>query len=130
MFIDSVAWIALKLRTDQWHKRAQELRSNILEAPRLFITDFIMAETYNFLLRKASSDLAFETLKMHLESEKITRLYNNDFSISGTKKILNRFSHLSLTDANIVWHSSVLGEPRVMSFDNGFDSVPNIQRIG
>lgn len=129
MFIDSVVWIALKYKRDQWHQEATQLKNRILILEKIYVTDFIIMETYNFLLRKVSWTAAQETLTMFLESQKIATLYNNFLTLSNTKKILNQHNHLSLTDANIVWFSGNLNIKEIISFDKGFDSVSGVKRI-
>ena len=129
MFIDSVVWIALASKKDQWHKDALKLKNQILKLDKIYVTDLIINETYNFLLREVSFSAASNTLVMFLESPKITIMFNNFLSLSNTKNILMKHSHLSLTDANIVWFSENLNIKEVMSFDKGFDSVQTISRI-
>ena len=129
MFIDSVVWIALKHKRDQWHKEATRLKDRILMLDKIYITDFIIVETYNFLLRKVSWTAAQETLVMFLESPRIVILYNNFLTLSNSKKILEKHNHLSLTDANTVWFSKNLSIKEIISFDKGFDNVSGIKRI-
>ncbi len=129
MFIDSVVWIALASKKDQWHKDALKLKNQVLKLDKIYVTDLIINETYNFLLRKVSFSAASDTLVMFLESPKITILFNNFLTLSNTKNILMKHTHLSLTDANIVWFSENLNKKEVMSFDKGFDSVQTISRI-
>lgn len=129
MFIDSVVWIALKYKRDRWHEEANQLKNRIVRLEKIFVTDFIIVETYNFLLRKVSLTAAQETLIMFLESQKVVILYNNFLTLSNSKKILEKHNHLSLTDANIVWFSENLNIEEIISFDKGFDSVSGIGRI-
>lgn len=129
MFIDSVVWIALASKKDQWHKDALKLKNQILKLEKIYVTDLIINETYNFLLRKVSFSAASDTLEMFLESPKITIMFNNFLTLTNTKNILIKYTHLSLTDANIVWFSENLNKKEVMSFDKGFDSVQTITRI-
>ncbi len=49
MFIDSVVWIALKYKRDQWHKEAVQLKKKIIALDNIYVTDFIVVETYNLL---------------------------------------------------------------------------------
>ena len=129
MFIDSVVWIALASKKDQWHKEALKLKNQILKLGKIYVTDLIINETYNFLLRKVSFSAASDTLVMFLESPKITIMFNNFLTLSNTRNILMKHTHLSLTDANIVWFSENFNKKEVMSFDKGFDSVQTISRI-
>ena len=51
MFVDSVVWIALKYNKDKWHNSANMLTETLLKAQTIIITEPIITETYNFLLR-------------------------------------------------------------------------------
>ncbi|MFX1424797.1 MAG: hypothetical protein ACFFB2_20960, partial [Promethearchaeota archaeon] len=82
MFIDSVVWIALKYKRDQWHQEAVKLKNRILILEKIHVTDFIIVETYNFLSRKVSWMAAQETLGMFLESQKVVILYNNFLTLT------------------------------------------------
>lgn len=129
MLIDSVVWIALASKKDQWHKNAQKLKDQVLKLDKIYVTDLIINETYNFLLRKVSFSAALDTLVMFLESPKITILFNNFLTLSNTKTILMKHTHLSLTDANIAWFSENLNIKEVMSFDTGFDTINALTRV-
>lgn len=129
MFIDSVVWIALKYEKDQWHPFALKLKNNIFKAKKILITDYIIIETFNFLLRKTSSDIAQDTLTMFLTSKKIEILYNDAISMLASQQILSKYPILSLTDANIIFYTQIKKDFDIMSFDSGFDAVPGITRI-
>lgn len=129
MFIDSVYWIAIKHSKDQWHHDALKLKEHLLQARKIYVTDFIIIETYNFLLRKLSSEVALNTFETFLESPTIEILYNDRLSLENSYQILNRYKHLSLTDANIVWFMTLVNDQEILSFDNGFDGIPKIKRI-
>jgi len=66
MFIDSVVWVGAKLKRDKWHDRSTVIINKFLnkEIKIAYITDYIVLETVNFLLRKAGFDVAFETLDL------------------------------------------------------------------
>ncbi|MFX1511542.1 MAG: type II toxin-antitoxin system VapC family toxin [Promethearchaeota archaeon] len=129
MFVDSVYWIASKYKNDQWHTNAQKLKEKLKQADQIYITDYIMVETYNFLLRKITGKVALDTLEMFLTSPKIQIFYNNSVILNSSKKILRKHPHLSLTDVNIVWHCRNVKATNILSFDEGFDSVEDIERI-
>jgi predicted nucleic acid-binding protein len=130
MFVDTVYWIAIKHSKDQWHQKALELKNQLLQSNKIYVTDFVIVETYNFLLRKISMDIAVETIETFLESERIEILFNDRLSLEKSYQILNKYNNLSLTDANIVWLSSIVNDQEILSFDSGFDGIPKIKRIG
>ncbi|MHA1982904.1 MAG: type II toxin-antitoxin system VapC family toxin, partial [Candidatus Hodarchaeales archaeon] len=124
MFVDTVYWIAIKHSKDQWHQKALELKNQLLQSNKIYVTDFVIVETYNFLLRKISMDIAVETIETFLESERIEILFNDRLSLEKSYQILNKYNNLSLTDANIVWLSSIVNDQEILSFDSGFDGIP------
>ncbi len=129
MFIDSVIWIAYKNKNDSWHEKAGNLLPTILStSERAYVTDYIILETVNHLLRKTSFETAKETLEMFLRSPRITTLYNDENTFRQTQDLFDRYSGLSITDANIVLHMLRLRESTLFSFDSGFDGVRQISR--
>ena len=105
------------------------MKTIISKTKNIYITDFILIECYNFLLRKISSDTALDILNMFLTSEKITILYNDHISILASQQILVKYPRLTLTDANIVFFSQLQKDHEILSFDSGFDSIIGIKRI-
>ncbi len=59
VFVDSGAWIALALTRDPFHEQASELWATLLEnGARLFTSVPIVLETFTFLDRNATRDVA------------------------------------------------------------------------
>jgi len=130
MFIDSVIWIAYKNRNDSWHQKARDLLPSMLAtSERAYVTDYIVLETVNHLLRRTAFGTAKETLDMFLRSPRITTIYNEENTFRQTYDLFAKYPGLSITDANIVFHMLRLRERILFSFDRGFDSVKEISRI-
>ncbi len=129
MFIDSVIWIAYKNKRDAWHEMAGTLLPKILAAAeRVYVTDYVVLETVNHLLRKTSFQTARETLEMFLNSSKLTVIINDGNTLRATQDPFYEYPGLSVTDANIVLHMKKLQEKTLLSFDKGFDQVRGILR--
>jgi predicted nucleic acid-binding protein len=59
VFVDTGAWVALALVQDSMHARAREIWTMLLEAgARLFVSVPVLLETFTFLQRKVSQDVA------------------------------------------------------------------------
>jgi len=73
MFIDSVVWIGAKLKRDQWHDKSVPIINKFLnkEIDMAYVTDYIVLETVNFLLRKAGFETALETLNLLVVHERV-----------------------------------------------------------
>lgn len=129
MIIDTSVWIGLKHSRDRWHLQSKDLVPKILELERFYITDYILAETYNYLLRKVSSDVAMEVFKELISNSRCEILFNSEISLNGAREILEQYPRLSYTDANMVWHCRNLGRMEIMSFDQGFDGIKDVVRV-
>lgn len=59
-------WIGAKLKNDQWHQKSVEIINKFInkEIKSVYITDYIVLEAVNFILRKGGFDAAQETLKI------------------------------------------------------------------
>jgi predicted nucleic acid-binding protein len=66
MFIDSVVWIGAKLKRDKWHDKSSFILTKFLnkEITIAHVTDYVVLETVNYLLRKAGFEVALETLNL------------------------------------------------------------------
>ena len=82
-----------------------------------------------FFTKKSSFKIAYQTYIDLISSKDIQILENNSISRIGTMSILQKYNHLSYTDANSVWHSQTTGIKEIMSFDQGFDDIENIIRV-
>lgn len=59
IFVDTGAWLALALVQDSMHERARETWIVLLEAgARLFVSVPVLLETFTYLQRKVSQDVA------------------------------------------------------------------------
>lgn len=126
--LDSVYWIAIKHQKDKWHKASLSLSSYVLELDKIYITEGILIETGNFLLRKVNPIIAHQVLDDLLNEPKIILMENNEISRKGSLRIMKKYNHLSFTDSNIVWHMRNNKIKEVLSFDSGFDAIPDIVR--
>ena len=130
MIIDSAVWIALKYVRDKYHKQAKvKFRKIMANETKLFVTDYIIIETYSFLLRKTSHEIAQETLNMFMRSKLVTILYNDSSTFSNTKKICEKYKQLSYVDANIILSLYNYGISELFTYDRGFDGIKAIKRI-
>ena len=95
---------------------------------RVYVTDYIVSETVNHILRKASFEAAKETFEMFLRSSRITTVHNDENTFRATYDLFAKYPGLSVTDANIVLQMLRLKERILFSFDKGFDIVKDISR--
>ncbi len=127
--IDSGALIAYTYEQNQYRERAREILPEFMKNNRRHITDYVLLEVTNFLLRKVSFEAAQKTFRQLTNSKEIQVIYNDEVSFNATAKIFDKGRGLSFTDANIVFHMQQLGLKELLSFDAGFDKVREIKRI-
>lgn len=130
MFIDSVIWIGAKLERDQWHGKSKIIIQEFLnrKIKTAYVTDYIVLESVNFLLRKAGFNTALETLNLFRNHERIRILNVNGKLFDETCKIFSTYPGLSFTDASIVAAMHSLGINVLYSFDEGFNKINWIER--
>jgi uncharacterized protein len=102
VFVDTGAWIALAVVRDPLHERARESYASLLRAgARLFTSTAVVLETFTYLDRKGSRELA---LRWHASLAQVPRLHvlectRADFDLSIPRVAGPEFHKLSLVDA-------------------------------
>ena len=92
MIVDSVIWIALKYKKDKYHNHAVIKFNDIRKSnSKISVTDYIILETYAFLLRKVSYEIAVDTLEMFLNSPTIEIIYNSKQTFLATSAICQKY---------------------------------------
>jgi predicted nucleic acid-binding protein len=130
VMVDSVVWIAYKNKRDTWHNTAKILLPKIIEQKKLiFITDYIVLEVVNFLLRKIDQKTALETFDMFLKTDKIKILHNDAVSFLATRNVMKKYQGLSFTDANIIVNMKENNLKDLCTLDSGFKVVEDINLI-
>ena len=127
--MDTVVWIALKYKRDKYHEQARKTFPELLKTKKVFVTDYIVIETYAFLLRKVSYAVAFETLNMFFNSNQVEVINNNTSSFQNTYLTLELHKTLSFTDANILYLMRQMKIDEIYSYDDDFDNIKGIIRI-
>ena len=131
MFIDSVVWIGAKLKRDQWHDKASTIITRFInkEIKIAYITDYIVLETVNFLLRKANYEASLETLNLFKIHNRINILNIDEKLFEKGCEIFQKYKGLSITDSTIVAAMERLNVDKIFSFDEGFDRIEWIERM-
>lgn len=130
-FVDTAVLVAAAHRRDQDHDRGLEI---VRAADRgtigpLLLTDFVLAETVNYLVIRGGSEAGREALD-RLETSRgfsIERTPDTAY-ITGKNEVLRRFDGLSFVDAVTVAFVRNRGIDVVYTFDDDFDGVPGIER--
>ena len=128
--IDSLVWIGAFSERDQYREASKAIfnlfRSG--EIKKVYITDYILIETVNFLLRKEGFDTALLVFNLLLKSKNIEIVYVDNLSLDDLYKTFNTYKNLSLTDCSIIALMKEKNIKYLFSFDSGFDKVKDIIR--
>ncbi len=128
--IDSGVWIAAKHASDKYYDKASRI-INALDNNSIgcvFITDYVVLETANFLLRKASFETTLEAIKMLTESERIKVRYVDELMQARIMKLFRQYKELSVTDCSLLALAEEEGISHIFSFDRAFDRVKGAVR--
>jgi predicted nucleic acid-binding protein len=130
-FIDSVVWIGAKLKNDQWHKQSAKIIKKFIkkDIQNAYVTDYVVLESVNFILRKGGFDAALETLKIFENHERIKIINVDEISFAHSSQIFKQYPGLSITDASIVAAMKELEIFQIYSFDKGYDMISWIERL-
>ena len=131
MFIDSGVWIRAKLKRDRWHGKSVSIINKFLNKKIniVYVTDYIVMESVNFLLRKAGFETALETLNLFMLHERVRIINVDEQLFKRASEIFMRFPGLSVTDASIVATMEKFAIRKLYSFDGGFDRIAWIERL-
>lgn len=130
--IDSAVLIAAFLRRDARHADASPILYAADEGDigPLLVTDYILAETLNFLQRKGTPDMAREVLR-RLEASsgfRIERLPDSVYA-AARHDVYPRYPTLSFVDACTVALMAHQRLTTLYSYDSGFDAVASLSRM-
>ncbi|MBI2185136.1 MAG: type II toxin-antitoxin system VapC family toxin [Thaumarchaeota archaeon] len=130
--VDTVILAAAALRRDARHEDASHIISAIAsgKAGKCFFTDYTLGETLTLIRFHTrggleASNRMYELL-LFSKNLQMVRLSDGELKIAG--EIFRKYPRLSFVDSATV---ALMLERRIkdmLSFDNGFDTVPTIKR--
>lgn len=129
--VDANVLIAARLSRDQNHDRGLQIVDAVDQGrgPTAVVLSDVLQEVLNYLQARAGHDVAIDTLDALIESRgfSLTKPVRADFEAG--RSLFRRYDSLSLTDAMIVAAMQRTDREYLYSFDDGFDSVPEITRL-
>lgn len=130
--VDTGVLVGAFHRRDAHHAEALSivLAADDGKIPPLLLTDFVLAETINYLTRKGGSQAGREALD-RLEASpgfSIERVPDTVYT-RGKNEVYRAFEGLSFVDALTVAFMQARELLRLYSFDRGFDQVPKLKRL-
>ena len=126
---DSGIFIGSQYSRDQYSKDATRILENLKdgEIRKIYVTNYVLAECVNFLLKKTGFEKAQAAFNYLTETDNIEIIEIDDLKI--IKEIFQRYRNLSITDCSLIALSEKLKIKEIFSFDKHFDSVRSITRL-
>ena len=129
--VDANVLIAARLSRDQNHTRGKVISDAIDKGdlPTAYLLSDVLEEVINYLQARAGHDVATETLDALVESSGFSLVQTSKTDFNAGRSVFRRYESLSLTDAVIAATMQREEIEYLYSFDDGFDSVPEITRL-
>ena len=122
IFVDTSALFAIANAKDEDHKRARDFLSKLAEEKViLFVTNFVIAETYTLMLRKIGRDKAIEYIENLRNTAEIERVSEEDENKAWQIILRYRDKDFSYVDATSFAVMKRLGIRDAFSFDEHFE---------
>lgn len=130
--IDSNVFIGWWDKTDQYHGKSLALAQQFREGKvrKVYVTNYVVLETINFLLKRVSFEQAEEAYSYFRNTEGIEIVYVDATTQQEIEKVFEKYKNLSLTDCSLIMLAHNKGIREIYSFDSGFDKVKDLQRKG
>jgi predicted nucleic acid-binding protein len=127
--VDSCVWIAYASLRDRDHDSAVRIVEDFLddESQNFYLTDYIVLEVTNFLLRKTNPKIAFGMMELVREHERISMEFVDEELFEEVSALAKQLK-TSLTDASLVSLMKRTGIKTIYSFDSGFDKIKGLER--
>ena len=131
--VDSVVWIAAFLKNDDHHQKGKLFLEWFEKQDKneIFINDYIISEIAAHMRKKAKNQplLINKIIDMFYEDSRIEIYYTSEENFNLAIEIFKNYEKLSLVDSIIVYHYLNDKIDYLISFDSGFDSHREINRI-
>ena len=129
--VDANVLIAARLSRDQNHERGEAIAHAIDQGtlPTAYVLSDVLEEVINYLQARAGHNVATDTLDALIKSSGFSLEHTTKSDFDAGRSLFRRYESLSLTDAVIVAAMQRKNIDDLYSFDDGFDSVPEITRL-
>ena len=128
--VDTMIWVGNYSKNDQWATLSQEIILAFIDGKikKVYVTNYVIVETINFLIRKENHEFAKRALAI-FQTSRVEIRHGDPLFFSSIKKIFHQYPGLSLTDASLIALAQELNVPNIFSFDRVFDRVKGIRRL-
>jgi len=127
--VDSGVWIASKTEGEEGDKARIILETfSNGEINTIYITNYILLETVNFLLRKKHFKIALGVYDYLTKTDRIKLIHIDESMSMIIRDLFEKYESLSITDCSMVALAEDFGIKTVFSFDSDLDRVKKIIR--
>ncbi len=130
VLLDSNILIGLWHHTDQYREKSIQIIKNLSDEKikKIYLTNYVVVEVVNFLLKKVSFEQVAEALRYLLTTEKIEITYVDKFLEKKMLVYFHRYKCFSWTDCSLLTIAQEKGISCLYSFDKDFDIVKELER--
>ena len=128
---DSGVFIGSQDSGDQYASVASEILKYFKDKVifKIYITDYVVVETVNFLLKRIGFEKAIIMYDFLLNTDNIAIIYADDLSTGKIKEIFDNYKNLSITDCSLIALSEKYKIKCIFSFDKHFDAIKGLKRL-
>ncbi|WP_101298360.1 type II toxin-antitoxin system VapC family toxin [Halegenticoccus soli] len=129
--VDTTVLFAAVYPRDAHHESALPILKGVDggDLPEAIVLDYVLAETLNGLVRKASHDSAVDFLRRIEENSRFHPGRLTAESFARAKSVFRAYPGLSFVDAALVAHAQDEGIAYLYAFDDDFDAVDDLYRL-
>lgn len=127
---DSNIFIAAWHKRDEHNEHCVALLQKIAqgEIQQVYITNYVLVEVTNFLIKKVPFELALQAYEYLTKTDRIKIVYVDKIMEYEIRTIFSQYKTLTLTDSSLVALAQELGIKEIYSLDSGFDKVKGVVR--
>ena len=127
--VDSGIWIASRAEDSESKKAINILEKfSNSQIGEIYITNYILMESVNFLLRKKHFNIALEVYNYLTKTDRIKLIHVDEITSIRIKELFEKYKTLSIADCSIIALAENYNIETIFSFDSDFDKVKNLIR--
>lgn len=130
--LDTNVLFASASSRDEYHDRAREIVRGIDhgDLPEAIVTNYVVAETLNLSGEKLGADAANRMLDRLIEGTHFEIVHAPKADFNAAQALFRRYGELSFVDSTIAAYMDREDVEYLYSFDDDFDAVTNLTRLG
>ncbi len=130
--LDTNVLFASASARDEYHDQARKIVHGIDhgDLPKAIVTNYVVAETLNLTREKLGPEAANGMLDRLIEGAHFEVMHAPQSDFNAAQAIFRRYPRLSFVDSTITAYMQRKEIEYLYSFDDGFDRVEELSRLG